>query len=63
MKQICGLASKASLVMLLMCVVMLFVVDYGTAEWVVMMLSVIMMGVLFAVSTLLLRRKNKEEST
>lgn len=63
MKQICALASKASLVMLLMCAAMLFIVDFGTAEWVVTVLSVIMMGILFAVSTLLLRKKDKKEES
>lgn len=61
MKQVCALASKASLVMLLMCAVMLFIVEVGTAEWVVTVLSVIMMSILFAVSTLLLRKKDKKE--
>lgn len=61
MKQICALASKASLVMLVMCAVMLFIVDPGSAEWVVTVMSVVMMGILFAVSTWLLRRNKKDE--
>lgn len=61
MKQICAWVSKASLVMLLMCAVMLAIVDCGTAEWVIMLLSVGMMVILFALSTLMLRKSDKKE--
>ena len=60
MKQICSLASKAALAMLLMCVVMLFLVTPGSAEWVIMVISVGMMTILLVVSVLLLRRERKK---
>ena len=36
MKQMFSFAAKAALAMLLMCVIMLFIVTPGSAEWVIM---------------------------
>lgn len=53
-------AAKAALAMLLMCAIMLFIVTPGSAEWVIMVISVGMMAALLAVSTWLLRRESKK---
>ena len=55
MKQMFSFAAKAALAMLLMCVIMLFIVTPGSAEWVIMVISAVMMAVLLTVSALLLR--------
>lgn len=60
MKQMFSFAAKAALAMLLMCAIMLFIVTPGSAEWVIMVISVGMMAVLLAVSTWLLRRESKK---
>lgn len=61
MKQICALASKASLCLFLMCIIMLFWVNTGSAEWVVSIVSAIMMAVVFTVSVILLRKTDDED--
>ena len=60
MKQVFSFAAKAALAMLLMCVIMLFIVTPGSAEWVSMVISAVMMAVLLTESALLLRKENKK---
>ena len=60
MKQVFSIAAKAAMAMLLMCVIMLFIVTPGSAEWVIMVISCGMMAVLLAVSAWLLHRENKK---
>lgn len=61
MSRFYSLASRMSLTVLLINLVMLFVVDFASAEFVVTVLSVLMMAVLFTVSTMMLKRQNREE--
>lgn len=56
-----GLASKVSLTVLLINIFMLFVVDFASAEFVITVLSVLMMAILFVVSTMMLKKQSGEE--
>lgn len=56
-----SLASKIALTVLLINIFMLFVVDFASAEFVITVLSVLMMAVLFAVSTMMLKKQSREE--
>lgn len=61
MEGICGMVSKAALALLIMNGLMLFVVEAGSAEQTITLLSIGMMLTVFVVSTALLRKCIKKK--
>ena len=62
-EKLCEFFSKMALAMLLVNLVMLLFVEPGSAEQVVTVLSIVMMAVLFAVSTAWLRKQFNQSGT
>lgn len=56
MKNIAPIAMRIALVLLILCVIVLFIVDYGTAEWVVLLISAVLNAVFFIVMLFVNRR-------
>ena len=61
MDNVLSFANKASLVMLLMNIIMAFVVDVMSAEWVILVIGVALMTILFVVSLIILKRREREK--
>lgn len=62
LENFCALISKAAFALLLVNCAMLFIVERGSAEQVITILSIAMMAVLFALSTAKLRKINQTGS-
>lgn len=52
---------RASLILLLISCIMIFITDYCTAEWVISVITASMMFILFVVSTAIFKRRNNKE--
>ena len=61
MRKAYALAARAALVMLLVCLFTLFFVEFGSAEGVITVLSIVMSAIVLAVSALKLRKDGKGE--
>lgn len=52
-------AMRGSMILFLLCLIMLFIVDRGSAEFVVLTISMAINAVIFIVSFILIRHENK----
>ena len=61
MRSVLEFALKAALFLLLANIVMLFIVDFGTAEWYITVVSVGLMLLLSVIVLLMIKKLDKEE--
>lgn len=60
MRGIFSFTIKASLALLLMSLIMVFIVDFATAEWYVSIMTAVITAVLLVISVIFLRKRDKE---